>query len=214
MVDSQRVALGGPGDDRRWIVPLIVAITGWSYIGHLDLATWFFEIIVGLILLVTLVTIYPRFRFVRVIYVVAVIHYLILAIGGKYTYAESPIGAWLQELMSLERNPFDRVGHFMQGFTPAILGRELLLRRTPLCRGWALYWILVSISLAFSAFYEILEWWMVAVFYPDVGPEWLGHQGDAFDAQADMMMAALGAMFALALLSRMQDRQMATASSE
>ena len=213
MTDSPPSVIHGPGDARRWLIPLIVLITVWSYIGHLDLATWVFEIIVGLLFLLILVTVYPRFRFVTAIYVVAVVHYLILAIGGKYTYSESPIGAWLQELMSLERNPFDRIGHFMQGFTPAIVARELLLRRTPLCRGWTLRWIILSISLAFSAFYEILEWWMVVVFYPGIGPEWLGHQGDPFDAQADMLMAILGAIFALVLLSRLQDRQMAARSS-
>ena len=99
----------------------------------------------------------------------------------------------------------------MQGFTPAIVVRELLLRRTLLHRGWALRWIIISISLAFSAFYELLEWWMVIFFYPDVGPEWLGHQGDPFDAQADMLMAILGALLAMVLLSGLQDRQMSSA---
>ena len=202
----------GPGDDRRWVIPSIVIITIWSYIGHLDLATWVFEIIVGLLFLLILTATYPRFRFARTIYVVAVFHYLILAIGGKYTYSESPIGAWLQDLMSLERNPFDRIGHFMQGFTPAIVARELLLRQTPLRRGWTLRGIILSISLAFSAFYEILEWWMVVVFYPGVGPEWLGHQGDPFDAQADMLMAIIGAICALVCLSQLHDRQMAARS--
>ncbi|MDP6930901.1 MAG: DUF2238 domain-containing protein [Planctomycetota bacterium] len=199
------------GDDRLWLIPSIIVITVWSYIGHLDFATWVFEIIVGLLFLCVLIAAYPRFRFARVIYIVALVHYLVLAIGGKYTYSESPVGAWMQDLLSLERNPFDRIGHFMQGFTPAIVVRELLLRRTLLHRGWALRWIIISISLAFSAFYELLEWWMVIFFYPDVGPEWLGHQGDPFDAQADMLMAILGALLAMVLLSGLQDRQMSSA---
>ena len=152
--------------------------------------------------------VYGRFRFATVVYIVAIIHFLVLAIGGKYSYAESPIGFWMQDLLGLERNPFDRVGHFMQGFTPALVARELLLRTTKLERGGWLRFIVVSICLAFSAFYELLEWWWVILFYPDAGPDWLGHQGDPFDAQADMLMAALGASLALLLLSRLQDRKM------
>ena len=190
------------------MAPVVALITVWSFVGTGSFATWAFEVVPGLLAITVLMVVYRRFRFATVVYIVAVIHFLVLAIGGRYTYAESPIGFWMQDLLRLERNPFDRVGHFMQGFTPALVARELLLRTTKLERGSWLRFIVVSICLAFSAFYELLEWWWVILFYPDVGPDWLGHQGDPFDAQADMLMAALGASLALLLLSRVQDRQM------
>lgn len=105
---------------------------------------------------------------------VVALRYLVLGIGGNYTYSEAPIVEWMQQALSLDRNPFDRVGHLMQGFTPALVAREGLLRTTSLHRGWWLRWIVVSTCLAFSAFYELLEWRVVAVFYPDAGPECLG----------------------------------------
>lgn len=195
-------------DARVWMLASVGIILLWSLVGVADLPTWLFELVVGLAGIGILATTYSRFRFSSVVYIVAVFHFLVLAIGAKYTYAEAPIGFWIQDILGLDRNPFDRIGHFMQGFTPALVSRELLLRTTKLKSGKMLSFLIVSISLAFSAFYEIVEWWVVVLFYPNAGPEWLGMQGDPFDAQADMLMAVIGAILALLLLSRLQARQM------
>ncbi|MEZ5396952.1 MAG: DUF2238 domain-containing protein [Bryobacterales bacterium] len=135
-----------------------------------------------------------RFRFSNLVYVVAAIHYVVLSIGAKYTYADVPLFDWLQQALDLSRNHFDRVGHFMQGVTPALVMREVLFRRTGIGKGVWLALCSVSVAMAFSALYEILEWLWVVWFYPDAGPEWLGMQGDPFDAQADMLMATLGGL--------------------
>lgn len=197
--------------DRR--VPLAaatLAILAWSAIGVHDRWTWAFEIGIGLVGVAALVAIYPRFRFTDVVYGVVVVHFLVLAVGAKYTYALSPPGEWLRSWFGFERNHFDRVGHFMQGFAPALIAREVLLRRTGLVRGGWLALLVVAFCLAFSAFYEIVEWWVVLAFYADAGPEWLGHQGDPWDAQWDMTMALAGAVLAIATLARRQDAQLAT----
>ncbi|NIM28464.1 MAG: DUF2238 domain-containing protein [Gammaproteobacteria bacterium] len=199
-------------DARLWLAPAAVVISIWSCFGNLDFWTWFFEILLGLIGIVVLLATYRRFRFTSVVYAVVIVHYFVLAIGARYTYAEVPIGDWVRDAFDLSRNHFDRVGHFMQGFTPALVGRELLLRTSGLTRGWWLRFLLVCVSLAISAFYELLEWWVAVVYYPEAGLEWLGHQGDPFDAQADMLMAMLGAMVALLALERVQDRQMKAAA--
>ncbi len=197
-------------DRRLPLTAATLAIFAWSAIAPHDRATWAFEIGIGLAGIALLIAIYRRFRFTDVVYVVVVVHFLVLAIGAKYTYAMSPPGDWLRAWCGFERNHFDRVGHFMQGFAPALIAREVLLRRTGLVRGAWLALLVVSFCLAFSAFYEIVEWWVVLAFYPDAGPEWLGHQGDPWDAQWDMTMALAGAVLALTTLARVQDRQMRT----
>lgn len=186
---------------------VFVAATFWSAINPADYATWFFEIIVGQIGIALLIVTRSRFQFSPMVYIVVAIHYIILACGAKYTYAEMPLFNWLKDALNLSRNHFDRVGHFAQGFTPALLVREFLARKTPLETTWIRNGIAVSVALAFSAFYEILEWLWVVLFYPNNGPEWLGMQGDPWDAQADMLMAMLGGIAALLLLGRLQDRQ-------
>jgi putative membrane protein len=181
----------------------VAAATAWSAVKPADYATWFFELFLGAAGAATLVLVSPRFRFSRCVYVVAAVHYTILAAGAKYTYAEEPLFNWLKDALDLERNHFDRVGHFAQGVTPALVAREALARATAL--GDRSRWVLflpVCVALAFSALYEILEWGWVVVFYPDAGPEWLGLQGDPWDAQADMLLALLGALFAIAVLGR------------
>ena len=142
-------------------------------------------------------------------YLLVSLHYVILAVGAKYTYAEVPLFNWFESVLSLSRNHFDRVGHFAQGFVPAIVVRELLLRTSRLKPGGWVSFLSVAVCLAVSAVYELLEWWMVVVFYPGGDPEWLGMQGDAWDAQWDMFLALLGASLALVLLSRLHDRSIA-----
>ncbi len=188
---------------------LVVAIvaTGWSAIAPTDYATWFFELSIGAAGVAVLVATCGRFRFSGVVYVVVAVHYVILAAGAKYTYADMPLFDWLQEALGLSRNYYDRVGHFAQGFTAALVTRELLLRGTGLKQAWVIAAVAVSAGLSFSAAYEIFEWLWVLAFYPDRGPEWLGMQGDVWDAQADMLTALVGAAAAMLFLRRIQDRQ-------
>ncbi|MCU7809305.1 MAG: DUF2238 domain-containing protein, partial [Candidatus Thiodiazotropha sp. (ex Semelilucina semeliformis)] len=134
-------------------------------------------------------------------------HAVILMIGGFYTYAEVPLFNWLQEVFDLSRNHYDRVGHFVQGFVPAILAREILLRRSPLQTGRWLFFLCLSICLAFSAFYELIEWW-VALLSEQAADAFLGTQGDPWDTQTDMFLALIGATCALLLLSTPHDKQL------
>jgi len=129
-------------------------------------------------------------------------------VGGHYTYAEVPIGYWFQDAFALTRNHYDRLGHLAQGFVPAILAREILLRQTPLRPGKWLHFLCVSICLAFSAFYELVEWWSAALLGQSADA-FLGTQGDPWDTQWDMFLALCGAVTALACLSRLHDRSLA-----
>lgn len=191
--------------------PLAILVTGcvaalaWSAWRPKAYDVWAFEIAAGVIGVGVLVATARRFRFSNLVYLLVGIHFLVLAVAAKYTYAEVPLFNWLRDALGLARNPFDRVGHFLQGFVPAAIAREVLLRRSPLRRGKLLAFIVVAICLAISAAWELLEWGMVVVFYPDAGPEWLGMQGDPWDTQEDMLMALLGATLAVTLLARLHD---------
>jgi putative membrane protein len=184
----------------------------WSATGTADYAVWLFEISLAVAGILVLVATRRRFPFSTLVYLLVGIHLAVLAAGGKYTYEAVPLGNWLRDLLHLSRNPFDRIGHFFQGFVPAIIAREVLLRTTPLRRGRMVNFLAVCFCLAFSAFYELLEWQIVVWFYPDAGPQWLGMQGDPWDAQQDMLRALLGATVAVLALSRVHDRSMAAVS--
>lgn len=192
-----------------WMLGVVAVATLWSAIEPFDYATWFFELFIGAGGVLALVLLRRRFPFSALVLGVAALHYVVLAIGAKYTYAEAPPGEWLRAAFDLSRNHFDRIGHFMQGVTPALVVREVLLRRTGIGRGLWVGFCSVSVALAFSGLYEILEWLWVALFYPDAGPEWLGMQGDPFDAQADMLMATLGGLLSAVGLRRRHDASMA-----
>lgn len=181
-------------------------LSAFSFIGASDVPVWIFELSMAWVGIAILLVTWNRFRFSTLFYGTVLLHFLVLAIGAKYSYAEAPPGFWLQDLLGLDRNPFDRVGHFFQGVTPALLVRELLIRTTPLGKSWALPVATVSTPLAFSAFYEMVEWWIVIFFYPESGPEWLGHQGDPWDAQQDMLMALCGALLVALILRPFHDR--------
>jgi putative membrane protein len=141
------------------------------------------------------------------LYVLILLHCIVLMVGGHYTYAEVPLFEWLKPVMGFERNNYDKVGHFMQGFVPAILAREILLRKQVVNgNGWRNYMI-VSICLAFSAFYELIEWW-VALLSAEASDAFLGTQGYVWDTQSDMALALLGAVVALLTLARWHDRQL------
>ncbi len=178
-----------------------------SAVGPFDRTTWFLEVFPILIAVPLLVASYRRFPLTPLLYRLIFLHALILMTGGHYTYARVPLGDWIQHAFALGRNHFDRLGHFAQGFVPSILGREILLRRSPLRPGKWLFFIVVCICLAFSAFYELIEWWS-AVLLGSAADDFLGTQGDVWDTQWDMFMALIGATTAQLLLSRMHDREM------
>ncbi len=195
-------------------VTAVCLITIWSAIGASDYGVWFFELIVGLTGIAVLALTYRRFQFSGLIYLLICLHYAVLAVGAKYTYALVPLLDWLRDVLALTRNHFDRVGHFAQGFVPVLILRELLIRVVRVPRGRILPLICIGLALGFSALYELIEWWVVLLFYPDQGPEWLGMQGDIWDAQWDMFMALCGATLAILTLSKRHDRSMANLSTQ
>jgi len=197
---------------RNPIIPLVAissAILAWSAIRPYSYDVWAFEIAAGVVGVTALAATHRRFRFSNLVYVLVAIHFGVLAVAAKYTYAEMPLFNWLRDALHLARNHYDRVGHFAQGFVPAIVTREFLLRLTPLGRGKMLFFLCTCVCLAVSAFWEIIEWWTVVLFYSSSGQEWLGLQGDVWDSQWDMLMALMGAVTALLVLSRLHDRSMA-----
>lgn len=177
----------------------------WSLIHPKDLFTWFLEVLPALIGLAVLVFTYRRFRLTNLVYGLLLFHGVILVIGGHYTYAEMPVFNWLRDTLHLERNYYDRLGHFVQGFIPALLVREILLRNLVLQRGKWLSPLVVSVCLAVSALYELLEW-SVAELTGTAAEAFLGTQGDVWDTQWDMFMALWGAIFSLLFLSRIHDK--------
>ena len=187
-----------------WMLTLVVA----SYFGPADTFTWFLEVAPILIAAPILVFTAERFPLTPLLTVLIGVHAAILALGGTYTYAEVPLGFWLQDLLGFERNPYDRIGHLAQGFVPAILAREVLLRTSPLRPGKWLAFLSVSVCLAFSAFYELVEWW-AAASTGEAAESFLGTQGDVWDTQWDMFLALIGASSSLLLLSRLHAKQLA-----
>jgi putative membrane protein len=154
---------------------------------------------------------WKRFPLTTLLCVLITLHSLVLIYGGTYTYAHVPFGFWLQDVLGTMRNPYDKIGHFMQGFVPAILAREILLRGDYMRPGKMAAFIFVCIPLAFSAFYELIEWW-AALAMGQGADEFLGTQGDEWDTQSDMFLALIGACSAMLLLSRLHDRQIAALS--
>ena len=172
-----------------------------------DRATWWMEVAPVLIAAPILVVTHRRFPLTPLLYALIVVHALVLILGGAHTYARVPLGFWLQDLLALERNPYDRIGHFMQGFVPAMVAREILLRGQFVAGARMVGFLSVCVALAVSAVYELLEWG-AALALGQGADEFLGTQGDAWDTQADMFMALVGAVSALLLLSRLHDRQL------
>jgi putative membrane protein len=193
--------------------PRVLLITGaallvLSGIAPRDRATWWLEIAPILIAASILAATARRFPLTPLAYRLIFVHALILMVGGHYTYAEVPAGFWLEHALGLARNPYDRLGHFAQGFVPAIVVREVLIRRSPLPPGKWLTFLVLCVCLAISALYEFVEWW-AALIGGAAADAFLGTQGDQWDTQWDMFMALLGAATALLLLSRVHDRQIA-----
>lgn len=203
-------AIGNMADKER--LPLLLAAAFLvalvvSYLNPQDRFTWWLEAIPAIVAAALLAQTYKRFRFSDLAYVLIFIHALILLIGAHYTYAEVPAFNWLRDALELSRNHYDRVGHFAQGFVPAIITRELLLRTSPMQRGKWLFAVIVLSCTGISAIYELIEWGAAATT-GEAADAFLGSQGDVWDTQKDMALALVGAVTALLLLASRHDRSM------
>jgi putative membrane protein len=203
---------GAIGREPIWLLGLTLAALLWSAIAPFDRMTWWLEVAPVLIGVPLLIATARRFPLTPLLYRLIFLHALVLIIGGHYTYAQVPIGFWIRDTFDLMRNPWDRLGHLFQGFEPAILARELLLRTSTLRRGGWLFFLVICVCLGFSAFYELLEWW-AAVIGGAEADAFLATQGDVWDTQWDMFLALCGALAAQILLGRVHDRQLALWSS-
>ena len=190
-----------------WISIFLVVLL-WSGYQPKETLTWFMEVAPALIGVILLVLTYKKFPLTPLLYTLILVHMIILFVGGHYTYAEVPLFDTIKEMFDQARNNYDKVGHFAQGFIPVILARELLIRKEVIkaSKVWLNY-ISLSIILAFSAFYELIEWWVALVIGQDA-EAFLGTQGYVWDTQSDMGYALLGGIVALVLLSRLHDRQL------
>ena len=179
----------------------------WSGINPKDQFTWFLEVLPALAAITIMALSYNKFRLTGLTYLLILIHSIILMVGGHYTYAEVPLFDWLSDVFELGRNNYDKVGHLAQGFIPAIIAREILLRKKVVAgTGW-LNFIVISICLAISAFYELIEWW-VAELSGESAEAFLGTQGYIWDTQSDMALALFGAILSLAILSKIHNKQL------
>jgi putative membrane protein len=179
----------------------------WSAIEPKDYATWALEVAPAIIGLVIMAFTYNSFRLTTLLYILILAHCVVLIVGGHYTYAEVPLFDYLKPVFGWERNNYDKLGHFMQGFVPAILAREILIRKAVVASAAWRNLFIISVCLAFSAFYEMLEW-AVALLTGAASEAFLGTQGYIWDTQSDMGMALLGAGMALFTLSGLHDRQL------
>ena len=184
-----------------------VAVLIWSGVAPLDYFTWVLEVLPAVIAGAVLLALYRRLRFTDLVYVLILLHAMILMVGGHYTYAEMPLFNWLRDEFGLARNYYDRVGHVAQGFVPAMIAREILLRQRVVNGRYWLFLIVSCVALAISACYEFFEWW-VALASGTAAEAFLATQGDVWDTQWDMFLALCGAVAAQVLLSRWHDRQL------
>jgi putative membrane protein len=195
------------------LIVCLLAVAAWTLAGPSSFEIWIMEAAPALIAGIAIAIAYFKlgFAFTRLVCALLALHAVILMVGGKYTYAANPLFEWIKDTLGLARNHYDRLGHFAQGFVPALAAREVLLRTSPLKPGKWLFYIVVSICLAASAFYELVEWW-VAVGKgagDEAAIDFLGTQGDVWDAQWDMFMCLIGAIVAQLALSRLHDRAIA-----
>ncbi len=189
-----------------WIA-IFVGVLAWSGIGPKDYPTWCLEVAPAVAGGIVLWFTRDRFPLTTLVYVLILIHCIILMVGGHYTYAEVPLGDWVREAFDLSRNNYDKLGHFVQGFIPAMIAREVVIRLNVFnSNRWRDFFI-VCFCLGFSAFYELIEWW-VALLSEEAADAFLGTQGYVWDTQSDMGWALFGAVSGLVLLSRLHDRQM------
>jgi len=194
----------------RFHIVLLVSlffVLVWSAIKPHDYFTWFLEVLPALLAVGIFAFFYNRFRFTNLVYAIVWLHCIVLMVGAKYTYAEVPLFDYFKEVFGWTRNNYDKVGHFMQGFSPALVAREVFIGQNIVNgNGWTLF-LAVAVPLAFSAFYEFVEWW-VAVATGDSAEAFLGTQGYEWDTQTDMFMCLLGSIASLIIFKPLQDRQM------
>lgn len=189
------------------LLAILIALLIWSAINPFEYFTWFLEILPALVGILVVVFTFKRFQFTNLVYVLIFLHCVILIIGGHYTYAEVPLFDWIQETFQHSRNNYDKIGHFAQGFVPAMITRELLLRKNVISgRKW-LNFIVVCIAMAISVTYEFIEWG-VSLSTGEGGDAFLGTQGYIWDTQSDMLFATLGAILALVFLGKLHDKQL------
>jgi putative membrane protein len=190
-----------------WTIGLIAS--GWS---PFDRTTWWLEVFPCFVGLAVMWATRTKLPLTDLLYTLILIHGLILMLGGSYTYARVPLGFWMQDWFGFGRNNYDKIGHFAQGFVPAIIARELLIRKWKIPQRGLVAFLAISICLAFSAFYELVEWW-AALGLGQGADEFLGTQGDPWDTQSDMFMALVGAIAALVTLGKWHDRQITKGSA-
>ena len=202
-------------ESRRRITAVLGGVVGivfvWSGWHPADRLTWVLEVFPVVLAVPLLVATRNRFPLTTLVYVLIAIHAVVLMVGGRYTYAEVPLFNWIRDAWDLSRNHYDRVGHFAQGFVPAMIAREILIRRTPLRPGKWLFFLVLCVVLAISATYELVEW-AAALATGSRADAFLGTQGDPWDTQKDMALAAVGGVIAQLALSRLHDRQLARLS--
>ncbi|NRD75227.1 DUF2238 domain-containing protein [Shewanella sp. VB17] len=194
-----------------WIVIYLFVLI-WSGIEPKDQFTWFLEVAPALVAVPVLIATRKRFPLTPLVYVLILIHSLILMVGGHYTYAEVPLFDWLAQLLGSERNNYDKLGHFAQGFIPVLIAREVFIRNEVVKAGGWCSFICICFALALSAFYELIEWW-VALLTGEDAEAFLGTQGYIWDTQSDMGMALLGAIVALLVLVKTHDKQLSAFKS-
>jgi putative membrane protein len=205
--------LAEKSDRRRefvWPLCLLIVVAlviVWSWVGAYDRSTWWLESFPALIAIVLLLATYKRFRLTNLAYLLIGLHACILLVGGHYTYAQVPLFNWVRDHFGLERNDYDKLGHFAQGFVPAIVAREILIRRRIVSGPWWRVFVVMCICVAISACYELLEWG-VALLEGSGADAFLGTQGDPWDTQSDMLCALIGAAVAQMSLARIHDRQL------
>jgi putative membrane protein len=191
---------------------LLIGIMAVSFADSIDRATWLLEVFPVLVALPLLAATYRRFSLTGLLYCLIFVHALVLIVGGTYTYARVPFGFWMQDVLALGRNPYDKLGHFMQGLVPVLVAREILLRGAYVSGRRMAGFLSGCVALAISAFYELIEWWVALAIGQDADA-FLGTQGDPWDTQSDMFFALIGALAGLALLSKLQDRQIGLLTS-
>jgi len=207
---TERVTQGrgrGPAREVFLLLLAVLVLLIISGIGPKDRLTWWLEVAPVVIGIPILAVTYRRFPLTPLLYRLLFLHAVILMLGGHYTYAQVPLGFWAQDLFGFARNHYDRLGHFAQGFVPAILAREILRRRTPLRPGGWLFFLVTCVCLSISVSYEFIEWWTAAAT-GTAAEAFLGTQGDVWDTQWDMFLALLGALAAQLLLARRHERQL------
>lgn len=190
-----------------WVYLLIFLIVGiWSGIGAFDPVLWLLEAGICVAGLAVLILTYKRFPLTDITYFFILVHTIVLFVGAHYSYAEVPIFNWLRDELGMQRNNFDKIGHFMQGFVPAFVAREVLIRLEVFNKKRWMPFVVVCICVAISAFYELIEWW-VAILSADGAEDFLGTQGYEWDTQSDMFIAMIGAICMIVLFSKIQDKQ-------